>query len=69
MSISQEPYFKVLCDECGEAFPEHEDGGSYTLFETEKDAREAVIDHDGEITEDGKVICSTCIEERPSAAA
>jgi hypothetical protein len=62
--ITQEPYFKVVCDECEEAFPEHESGGGYTLFETEKDAREAVTDYDGEIAADGKITCPSCVEER-----
>jgi formylmethanofuran dehydrogenase subunit E len=64
MPITQETYWKTVCDGCEEAFPEHESGGGYTLSESEKDAREYVTDYDGEITKDGKIICPTCAEER-----
>lgn len=64
MGIEQHPYFKVVCDECGEAFPEHESGGGYTLYETEKEAREEVFGHDGAITADGKTFCCGCVDEK-----
>ena len=62
MGITKEEYFKVVCDECGEAFPEHEPGGGFTLYETEKEAREEVEYSDGEISADGKTYCPACVE-------
>lgn len=67
--ITQEPYFKIICDECGEAFPEHESGGGFTLYETEKEAREEVVYGDGEIAADGKIICCACVDERSPGVA
>lgn len=69
MPITQEMYWQTVCDECGEAFPEGSDGG-YQLSNTEKDAREYVTDYDGEITDDGKIICPGCVErETPKVDA
>jgi sugar lactone lactonase YvrE len=61
--IVPDEYFKVVCDHCGEAFPEHESGGGYTLYETEKEAREEAGYYDGRVDPDGRVWCLTCIEE------
>lgn len=61
--ITSDTYWKVVCDECGEAFPEHDLGG-YSLYETEGEARDEVTHYDGEITDDGKVTCPACIDER-----
>jgi len=63
MGISQEPYWKVVCDTCEEPFPEG-DYSSHMLYEDEKTARESVTDYDGELAEDGTVTCLGCIEER-----
>lgn len=68
MPISEEKYWKVVCEECGEPFPE-EDWGGYVLYETEEEARKSVPDYDGEIASDGKVYCCGCIEERSPANA
>lgn len=61
--ITQEQYWKTVCDECGEAFPESDLGG-YELSDTEKEARERVLELDGEITDEGRIICATCVEGR-----
>ncbi len=61
MAIVKEAYWKCVCDSCDEPFPEG-DWGGYMLSETESAAREQVTEYGGEIRDDGKVICSTCID-------
>jgi len=63
--ITQEQYWKVVCDECGEPFPEG-DAGGYQLADDERSAKEMVTDYDGEVAPDGKITCPVCIEERPA---
>jgi len=63
MAIEQDTYFKVVCDQCGEAFPEHDSGG-FTLFESEDEARFEISCVDGETTDDGKVLCGECAYEK-----
>jgi hypothetical protein len=67
MPISQEKFWKITCDECGESFPEGEEGGGYVLSETEEHARQVVVDTDGEIDAEGKVTCAGCVDERDLA--
>jgi hypothetical protein len=64
MAIEKDTYFKVVCDVCGEAFPEHESGGGYTLFNSEDEARREVEYADGEVRPDGKVHCGECVYEK-----
>jgi hypothetical protein len=67
MAISQEPYWKVICDVCGDRFPKGDyegDFGGGMLFNSEKEAREQIYAYDGEIGTDDKVWCPGCIEKR-----
>ena len=63
MAIEQGTYFKAVCDECGEAFPERDEGG-FTLYDSEKEAREEVESYDGEVRPDGTILCGECTYEK-----
>jgi len=63
MAIEQGTYFKVVCDECGEPFPENDSGG-WTLFNSEKEARDEVEGYDGEVNPDGTILCGVCTYEK-----
>jgi hypothetical protein len=62
MAITSDIWWGIGCDRCGEPFPENEAGGPY-LADSEENAREMVTEFNGEIDEDDKILCASCIEE------
>lgn len=66
VGISSDTWWETRCDNCGDTFPDNDAGGNW-LAQSEKEAREFVTDFDGEIRNDGKVICPTCIENGGAA--
>lgn len=69
MSIKQEPKpcYLVTCDDCQE--PLGSDEFASVHYESEAQAREGIKNYGWEITEDGKVRCEPCIDERKVAAS
>jgi hypothetical protein len=68
MPLEAATYWKLVCDRCGpEGFAG--DTTTYTVAESEKEARELVEDHGGRVEPSGVVICCTCIEEATSPAS
>ena len=59
MSIEKGTYYKIVCDECGEAFPEH-DAGGFTLYDSVAEAASEAQSADGEIKPDGTILCAEC---------
>lgn len=55
-------YYKLSCDNCGPDGFEGDEIG-YRVCESEKEAHETVKDCGGRVEDDGRVFCSTCIEE------
>jgi hypothetical protein len=68
MGISSDTWWSVYCDECGDPVGENDYGG-HDLAQSEQEARKFVTYHDGEIREDGKILCSTCADEAQAKAA
>jgi hypothetical protein len=64
----KDPHFAVYCDECGSPVGEEEYGGPI-LFETHSSAvSDARNIWEWEITDDGKVTCESCLDEREMEA-
>lgn len=60
--IEKREVWVVVC-ECGEALDAHGDGG-YTVFDSEETAKRAAENDEWEISDDGKVTCGYCADER-----
>jgi|GEM_PF-5024940 len=66
MAITAKTYYEISCDGCHEGI---DFDGVQLLGTSEQDAREQAQHHDWEITEDGTLTCSTCIENREEEEA